>query len=175
MITLFIGLTAANLLSLTAVFVVGLVLKDGGGEPGSLYSIHITLGIIAGLLCALTHVTIFTYFMATTKWLGAATYKAALDHNQFVANSLQRKKHAFRLVMIAITTTTLTMIGGAGADSAAAPLWPPQVHLLLATVTIAVNFLCALSEYKLIAVQGRQIKEAASILYKRSDVKTKKT
>lgn len=175
MITLFIGLTAANLLSLSAVFVIGLILKNGSSEPGSIYSIHITLGILAGLLCALTHVTVFTYFMATTKWLGAATYKAGLDYNQFVVDSLRRKKHAFQLVMIAITTTTLTMIGGAGTDSAAAPLWPPQVHLLLATATIAVNFICALSEYKLIAVQGRQIKEAASILYTLSDVETKRS
>ena len=175
MIPLFLGLSAVNLLSLTAVFVVGLVLNDAGGEPASLYSIHITLGILAGLLCALTHVAVFTYFMATTKWLGAATVKAALDDNLFVANSLRRKGRAFRLVMVAIVVTTLTMIGGAGADRAVSPLWPPQVHLLLATLTIAVNFLCALGEYKLIAAQGRQMDEAASILCRRLNVETKRT
>ena len=174
MIPLFLGLTAVNLLSLTAVFVVGLALNDAGGEAASLYTMHVMLGILAGLACALTHVAVFTYFMATTKWLGAATVKASLDESSFVADSLRRKGRAFVLAMVAIVATTVTMIGGAGADKAVSPLWTPQLHLLAGALTIALNFLCAIGEYKLIAVQGRQMDEAAAILCRQLDVQTKR-
>jgi len=154
MIAIFIGLTASNLLLLGAVFGIGLFVADGRGHPGALYEYHLGLGIAAGLMATLTHMAIYMYFMATTKWLGAAADKVGLDLAQFVQPAERRKRHAFSLVMTAIVMTMLTMFAGAGADPPRGALWPAEVHLVLAAVTVAVHLAVAAGEYRLITRQG---------------------
>lgn len=164
MIPLFLGLTAANLLLLLAVFGIGLFTTDAQGVTTPLYPLHVALGIAAGLLGAFTHVSIYTYFMATTKWLQAATDKADLPSERFVLPALARKSRAFLLTMAAVTLIMVAMFAGAGADPSVNPLWPTEVHLLLATAAIVTNAVCAGGQYQLIAAQGRQIDDAAGRL-----------
>src|SRR5689334_4317384 len=113
--TLFLGLTAANLLLLSMVFGLGLFATDAG-KPTSLYSYHISLAIAAGLMTLLAHLAVYTYFMATSRWLQAATDKANLDPQTYAAPALAGKRRVFPLAMAAIIFTMLTMFAGAGAD-----------------------------------------------------------
>lgn len=160
MIPLFVGLSAANILLLLIVFAMGLIVMDGGGEPGVMYPYHLALGFAAGLMVLAAHLGTFMYFMATTRWLQAACDKANLDQARFAAPALRRKSLALRIALAAIGMTMLTMFAGAGADRTLRPLWPAEVHLLLATATIAVNVLCAIMAFPLIRAQGRLMDDA---------------
>ena len=172
MTTLFLGLTAANLIALLIAFALGFV-SIQGDEPSAFYARHLLIGLTSGLLCALTHVSVFTYFMATSKWLQAATEKAALKPQAYVIPSLVRKGRALRLAMTAILITIVMMVAGAGADPTINPLWPSNIHLVLAVAAIIVNCLCAMGEYRLIAEQARLMDQAAMILGRASDVSIK--
>ncbi|MDX1681679.1 MAG: hypothetical protein R3336_01035 [Phycisphaeraceae bacterium] len=155
MIPLFFGLTAANLLMLTLVFALGLVAVGPEAEPTQWYGVHIALAIAAGLLAAFVHVAIYTYFMATSKWLRAAADKCGLDLEQFVRPALDRKRRVFPIAIGAVVLTMITMFAGAGADSTFVPLWPSEVHLALAAITLPAHGLAAIFEYRMITAQGQ--------------------
>jgi hypothetical protein len=159
MIPLFLGLTAANLLLLGVVFVLGLGAIDGG-RPTGLYAYHISLAIAAGLMTALTHVAGYMYFMATSKWLRAATDKAALNPAAYAEPAAVNKRRVLPLVMGAIVATMLAMFAGAAADPTMNAWWPGEVHLAVAAIAIGVNALGAVGEYRLIRAQGKLMDEA---------------
>ena len=160
MIPLFLGLTVANLTLLAVVFIMGLNAIDAAGGATGWYAYHVAAGIGAGLVTVLTHVAVYTYFMATTKWLAAATDKVALDEVRFVSPARRRKSRQFVVMMTVVGLTMLTMFAGAGADSTLSPLWPAQVHQVLAMIAIAANVLAAAIEYQLIRAQGQLIDQA---------------
>jgi hypothetical protein len=157
MIALLLGLSIANLMLLTGTFVLGLGAVDAADAPTDLYALHIILAIAAGLFAVLTHLAAYTYFMATCKWLAAAADRAALDPARHVAPALARKRRVFAFAMAAVTITMLTMFAGAGADPVLGRLWPSQVHLILALLTLVANALAALAELRHVQQQSRLI------------------
>ncbi len=161
---LFLGLTAANLLLLATVFAIGLFAVDPADKPTGLYSYHIALAIAAGMMTLLTHIAVYTYFMATSRWLQAASEKANLSLDDFAAPAFTAKRRVLSVVMTAIIAVMLTMFAGAAADPTVHPWWPGEVHMAVAGVAIAVNLFCALLEYKLIQSQGKLMDGALAIL-----------
>jgi hypothetical protein len=164
MLPLFLGLTAANLLLLSTVFAIGLFAVDPANVPTWLYSYHIALAIAAGMMTLLTHIATYTYFMATSRWLQAATEKANLNVNDFAAPAFAAKRRALPVAMTAIVAVMLTMFAGAASDPTVRPWWPGEVHMAVAGVAIAVNVFCAMLEYKLIQSQGKLMDGALAIL-----------
>ncbi len=164
MVPLFISLNVTNLLLLGAAFVLGLVAAGAGGQADALRALHVNLGIFAGLLAIFVHCATFTYFMATTKWLQAATDKADLDRARFVTDARRRKSKTLALCMAAVAVTMLAAFTGAGRDRAVAPHWPTPLHLAMAVVTLAVNALCTLALYRHVRRRRRLMAEALAIL-----------
>lgn len=154
MVTIFLGLTISNLFLLILTAAVGLFATDGAGHPGDAYLYHLGLGVMTGLMAAVTHVAVYTYFMATTRWLGAAADKVGLSLGEFVEPALRRKSRAFLIVMGTIVATMVTMFAGAGADPTRGALWPAEVHLVLSLGLIVVHIMAAFAEYALIRSQG---------------------
>jgi hypothetical protein len=154
MIPLFLGLSAANLLLLAIVFGLGLFAVDPAGKATTMYGYHLVMGFAAGLLTALAHLAVYTYFMATSKWLNAAADKAGLDPARYVSPALARKRRVLPVALGAIGVTMLAMFAGAAADPTVRPWWPAEVHLATAALAIAANALGALMEYRLIRDQG---------------------
>lgn len=165
MISLFIGLNTANILLLTCTFGLGLFATGQGAQPTQVFTLHITLGIAAGLMCTLTHVATYTYFMATTKWLGAATNKANLDPTQFVTPTLARKHRALWITLSVIALTLLAMFAGAAVDPTMPnrPL-PPVAHLIMGIVALAANLVGAIAQFSLVYAQTHLIDDALDIL-----------
>jgi len=164
MVRLFLGLCGANILLLGSVFVLGLGTKGASGRPTELYPYHLALGVLTGLLTTLVHVAVYTYFMATTKWLGAATNKAALDPAQFLEPAVAAKQAMLPLVLLPVVATMLTMFAGAGADPTMRPWWPSEVHLVLAAACIALNVLCHVLQYHRIGAQGVRVDRALAAM-----------
>lgn len=172
MVTLFLGLHSASLLLLCAVFGMGLMVVDSStGKPTWMYHYHLAGGIAAGLVVTLAHVSVYTYFMATTKWLQAASEKCGLDLATHVAPSMSRKRRALWTAMIAVGITMVTMFAGAGADRTMRPLWPAKAHLVIAALAIAVNLLCAIAEYRLIRAQGQLMDDTLAEVNRESPAK----
>lgn len=160
MIALLLGLSIANLLLLTGTFMLGLGAVDASSRPTDLYSLHLILAITAGLFTVLTHLTAYTYFMATSKWLAAATDRAALSLPAYVAPSRARKRRVFAAAMTAVCVTMVTMFAGAGADPTLGRLWPAEVHLLLALAALLANAMVAFVEVRHVRDQRALIDKA---------------
>ena len=164
MFAIALGLSAANIILLAMAFTVGLSALDVESGAMTVYSTHIAIGIACGLMCALTHVAIFTYFMATSKWLQAAVDKGGMQYNDFVAPSLSRKIRVLAAGLVAIGGTLAAMIGGAGCDPTVNILWPAGIHLALAISAIIINIIVALIELRLVSDQVKLIDKALIIL-----------
>src|SRR4051812_29800504 len=74
MIPLFLSLTGLNLLCLLAAVVLGYAF--GGTERGHY---HQLAGAAAALVCCGVHCVVFTYFVATAKWVQYAVSVKRLD------------------------------------------------------------------------------------------------
>src|SRR5260370_30260316 len=66
MISLFLGLTIANLTALLTAIGLGYA---GASGMGAGRTWHILAGALAALLCVAVQCVVFTYFMATSKWI----------------------------------------------------------------------------------------------------------
>ena len=75
MIPLFLGLTAFNLLCLITTTLMGRHLADGGHASGT----HLLLGVLTTMACIAVHCIVFTYFIATAKWVQHAVTVKGLD------------------------------------------------------------------------------------------------
>ena len=158
MVRLFIGLSSAHLLLLCGVFMLGL----WAGQDLSLRQGHIMLGIGAAVMTAFTHVAVFTYFMATAKWLIAATAKADLEPHRFVQPAYHRKGRSLVLAMTAIMVTFAAVFAGAAVDTIREV--PPALHLGAALAAILANLVCAAGECRLIRQQGALMDQALEAL-----------
>ncbi len=165
MISLFLGLSTANVLLLGCVFGLGLFATDAAAKPTGVYVLHVSMAIAAGLMTTLTHVGVYTYFMATHKWLLAATHKADLDHARFVAPPLARKARALKLALAGIGATLLAMFAGAATDPTLPSRWvPAPLHLASGLAAVAINGISALAQFPIVRQQSQLIDEALAIL-----------
>lgn len=164
MFPLFLGLTAANLVLLVTVFVMGLFVVDHTQTPTRGYDWHLPLGIAAGLMAVLTHVAVYMYHMATARWLEAATDKAGVPVSRWVTPALARKRKVFFVMIGTIGATMLTMFSGPLVDPTMNPLMPGEVHLLIGALAIAANVGAALSEARHIRRQGLLMDDALAVL-----------
>ena len=167
MLSLFLGLQIANHAVLLIVFTVGLwfgvLFDEGAGGYGGLYPFHVGLGIAAGLLCTAANLGVYTYFMATHKWLWAASEKAGVALGTYVEPAQRNKSRAFPATMGPIVATMLAMFAGAAADRTLAAWWPGEVHLGVAAAAVAVNLLGALRQFHLIRSQQRLMDAALAL------------
>src|SRR3982750_714283 len=146
---LFLGLTALNLLCLGTATVLGYAF--GGTARGGQ---HILAGAVSTLVCCGVHCVVFTYFVATAKWVRHAIDVRRLDPT-LAAPTRSFRAQAFPAAMGSIAAVLLAAFSGAAADNyhGAAGAW----HHGLVLVAIVVNAIAAAVEYRAIARNGRLI------------------
>ena len=166
MISLFLGLSWANVILMATALVLGLLAT---GADTDAYALHATIGIASGLMTTLTHMVIYAYFMATHKWLQAATEKGDLDPLQFVRPALTHKYRALGTAMAAVTLAVLTLFAGAATDPTTAPWLPPGAHLATAVTAIIVNLIAAGIQFPLVRQQNHLVDRATALLNDQSN------
>jgi hypothetical protein len=144
MLPLFLALTLINLLCLSLATLLGFI------RPGGM---HILTGALATLVCIGVHCVVFTYFIATAKWVQHAIVVKKLD-DRLAAPTRSFKLQAFPAALIAMATTFIAAILGATLDNA---MTPRRWHFIAALVAVAVNAIVAIIEYRAIARNGRLI------------------
>lgn len=150
MIPLFIGLTLVNLLGLSAATALGYASRSG-------YAVgpwHILAGAVAALVCCAVHCVVFTYFVATAKWVQHAILLKRLDP-ALAAPTRSFKAQAFPAAIGAIAVVFLTAFVGAGADNYHGR-WHAWHHGL-AVGSLLTNVLVAAIEYRAIDRNARLI------------------
>ena len=150
MIPLFLGLTIANLTALLITIGVGYFAAAGASSARTL---HMVAGLLTALLCVAVHCTVFTYFMATSKWVQHAVTIKKLDV-AYVTPTRSFKAHAFPAALGAMLAVFLTAILGAAVDN---KMVSAGWHHAFALAAVGVNLLAAVVEYAAISRNGKLI------------------
>jgi hypothetical protein len=151
MITLFLGLTIANLLALLTAATLGYVAAD---RP-ELRSYHLLAGALAAILCVGVHCVVFTYFVATAKWVAHAVTVRSLDP-ALIAPTRSFKAIAFPAALGCMTSVFVAACLGAAHDAYGLNrAW----HHVVALSSVAANVAGAAVEYHAITRNGRLVDE----------------
>src|SRR5688500_5964595 len=148
MLSLFLALTAFNLLCLLLTAALG---YTHGGSDATQW--HALAGVVATITCCAVHCVVFTYFIATAKWVQHAVTVKRLDPS-LVAPTRSFKMQAFPAALLAMASVFIAAIlGAARVNYDISPAW----HHVAAWVAIAINAGVALVEYGAIARNGRLV------------------
>jgi hypothetical protein len=149
-IQLFLGLTVLNLLCLSITAALGYAVMQRGADWGSY---HQLAGVLATLVCCAVHCIVFTYFIATAKWLLHAIEVKQLDP-AIALPTRSFKAQAFPAAVIAMLFTfAAAVLGAATLSYEIPPLW----HHAMALLSISVNVAVAVVEYRSITRNGQII------------------
>ena len=149
MISLFLGLTIANLVGLLGAAALGYV---AAGRP-EWRGYHLLAGTLAALLCVGVHCVVFTYFVATAKWVRHAIDVRGLDA-ALAAPMRSFKAMAFPAALVCMASVFVTACLGAARDAyGTSGVW----HHVMALCSIAANVGGAMVEYHAIVRNGRLI------------------
>ena len=147
MIPLFLGLTFVNLLCLGTATVIGYMSLSNAGESKGM---HILAGAMGTLVCVGVHCVVFTYFIATAKWIQHAVLVKNLDPS-LATPTRSFKRQAFPAALAAMSIVFATAILGAARDNYGIPrAW----HHGFALASLLVNIIVAAIEYRAIVRNG---------------------
>ena len=149
MIPLFLGLTLANILTLCVTGTLGYL----GTTSAPARSWHTLAGALATLVACGVHCVVFTYFIATAKWVQHAVATRNLDPG-FTTPTRSFRRQAFPAALLAMAITFAAAILGAAHDNF---MVSRNVHHATAVAAFVVNVLVAIIEYNAIARNGRLI------------------
>jgi hypothetical protein len=150
MIPLFLGLAISNLLAITTTIALGYISVSGAAN---MRTWHMLSGALTMLLCVGVNCVVFTYFIATAKWIQHAVTVKNLNP-QYTAPTRSFKAQALPASLIAILSVFLTAIGGAAADNRFLSI---NIHHILALCALAINLGCAAIQYSAISRNGKLI------------------
>jgi hypothetical protein len=150
MIPLFLGITTINLLALAVATVLGYLVSSGRSD---LAPWHQLAGALAAIECVAVHCIVFTYFIATAKWIQHAVSVKHLDP-QLSTPTRSFKAQAFPAALSAMTIVFATAVVGVltlsyGMNS----IW----HHAMALASLAVNVVVAFIEFRAISRNGALI------------------
>jgi NhaP-type Na+/H+ and K+/H+ antiporter len=149
MIPLFVGLTAFNLICLITSAVLGYASMSRSNLGGS----HFLTGALSALACCAVHCVVFTYFIATAKWVQHAIAIKQLDA-RMLEPTRSFKAQAFPVAIAAMGIVFITAVFGAAAQNYGISIsW----HHFLAIISIATNVLAAAVELAAIHRNGKLI------------------
>lgn len=142
MTLLFCVATAMNLLSLLATMILGYGVSNG--KPWSAQ--HQLAGVLATIFCCGVHCIVFTYFIATAKWVQHAVTVKHLDQS-LVAPTRSFKSAAFPAALLAMVIVfAAAVVGAATLNYEIRPIY----HHTLAVIAFATNAIVAWIEYRAI-------------------------
>ena len=142
MTTLFLVATAINLLALIATMILGYGVSNGKAWSAQ----HQLAGVLSTILCCAVHCIVFTYFIATAKWVQHAVTVKRLDQS-LVAPTRSFRAAAFPAALSAMAITCLAAFLGAATFGYQ---FRPIYHHVIAVLAIAINAIVAFVEYRAI-------------------------
>jgi len=156
MIPLFLGLTLVNFLCLGVAATLGYL--SARGSP--LHQTHVLAGALAAMVCVAVHCVVFTYFIATAKWVQHAVMVKKLDPS-LASPTRSFKLQAFPAALLAMAATFTAAMLGAALDNF---MVPRMAHLVAVLFALAVNVIVAFIELRAISRNARLIDSVLAII-----------
>ena len=147
MISLFLGITAVNLLALLFTIALGYGVQNGKDWSTQ----HQLAGVVAAIVCCAVHCIVFTYFMATAKWIRHAVEVKHLDP-AIAAPTRSFKAQAMPAALLAMLSVFAAAALGAATFSEY--LSSSLAHHIGAWAALAINVIVAFVEGRAIARNG---------------------
>ena len=146
---LFVILTLINLLCLLGTAVLGY----GNSVASDWGSYHQLAGALATICCCAVHCVVFTYFIATAKWIQHAVSVKNLPASNLTPTR-SFKAQAFPAALLAMASVFAAAVVGVITFSYHIN---PRIHLVVSILAIMINAIVALIEYRAIARNGALI------------------
>jgi hypothetical protein len=166
---IFLTLASVSTLLLLTVFGLGLNIGDPRTmESQPLVSWHLMLALTGLVAATLVHALVLTYFMGTGRWMEDVSKAYQLEnHWRF---ECQQLKYGILPWMTGGLLLLLTTIGfGAAADPAArlgfsggAGLSASTWHLLVALITVSLNIVANVREFRALERNGQLVSEVVA-------------
>ncbi len=149
MTMLFVILTVLNLICLLATAVLGY----GNSVATDWSGYHQLAGALATICCCAVHCVVFTYFIATAKWIqhAVSVKKLATEH---VGPTKSFRAQAFPAALLAMFSVFAAAVIGVITFSYRIN---PIYHTVTSIAAIAINVIVALVEYRAICRNGALI------------------
>jgi hypothetical protein len=151
MIPLFIALTMINLLCLLATAVLGY----GASIAAEWGAYHQLAGAMATICCCAIHCIVFTYFIATAKWIQHAVSVKKLSED-YLTPTRSFRAQAFPAALLAMLSVFIAAVVGVATYTYHLR---PTSHLYAAITAICVNAIVALIEFRAIHRNGKLMDE----------------
>jgi hypothetical protein len=149
MIPLFLGLSALNLLCLCTTAVIGYISMPRANYGG----VHFLVGVLSTFACCGVHCVVFTYFVATAKWVQHAISVKQLDP-ALLAPTRSFKAQALPAALVAMGVVFVTAMLGAAKDNYGIAI---TYHHFAAILSVAINLWAAAIEMAAIRRNGELI------------------
>jgi hypothetical protein len=136
-----------------------------GDQPAAAWSFtaHMVVSLVAIIFNLFVHCLVFTYLLGTGKWVKEVASAYGLPADGWPARTREFKIRVNRLLLLAMATSILAGLTGAGAQTQ--PLsWWAIAHPILAVLVWFVNGWAFWIEYQVICANEvvlRQVKAAA--------------
>ena len=139
---LFVILTVINLLCLLGTAVLGY----GNSVASEWSGYHQLAGALATICCCAVHCVVFTYFIATSKWIQHAVSVKNLPTTH-VEPTRSFKAQAFPAALLAMLSVFAAAVSGVITFSYRIN---PRIHLFVTIAAVVINGVVALIEYRAI-------------------------
>jgi hypothetical protein len=145
-------------LALLASVVSGTVswLNHGLTSPGSLYVTHFLIGLFSSVGVLLIHCLAITYFLGTGRWVKEVCIAYGLPDEGWPRQTRDIKRGNTPYAILAMLITIGTTAAGAARQNFDWPAWP---HATLAGITLVVNGLVWVIEYRNMKANHRILDE----------------
>lgn len=164
---IFLSLASLNFLALAATYALGFAVDAHAPHEAAqrLFTFHFLTGLFTAVFTLLVHSVVFTYFVGTGRWVKEIGQSYPLSPG-FLQRARRFKTRAFALALASMLLVIATAVFGAASDTAPrfgwegwAGLTPTNLHLLVASVTIAFNVAAYAGEFTVIRANMQLIHE----------------
>ena len=168
MTRIFLTLAICSTGTLLTALWLGLEIGDASLRASAVQSrvaVHFLTGVAALVFAVLVHALVVTYFMGTGRWL-EETCTAYRLGDAWQTGSRNLKWRLYPAMVASLLLLIVTGASGGAADPASAvgfkgwgPLTAAQVHLAVASLTLAINAAVNIGEYVALRRNGRIVNE----------------
>ncbi len=165
---IFLSLAVFSTILLVVVFTFGLTIGDPKATDEitrALMQWHFRTALAGLVFACLVHAVMLTYFMGTGRWI-EDTSKAYRLSDRWGQQSRSLKNRTFPAMIVAVLLLVVAGAFGAAVDPGSSVdfrgwfgLSPNSIHLLIASIALAVNFLVNIREFQSIDRNGQLIEQ----------------
>jgi hypothetical protein len=149
-------------------------LQQGAVAPGAdqplgatWHMAHFVFGLFTVVFTLLVHCLIFTYFLGTGRWVKEVARAYQIPDEGYPRATREFKRQVFPPALFSMLIAIAAAAAGAGAQT---QTWPWWSHMLLAGLTLLINFWAFGVEYRIVNANGKVLDQIMEEVNQRRQV-----